>query len=645
MAIVTNTVEYVFDTRTTSLTAATRYDFSSLTLYIPENTSRTFLSAEVEISIRDTATASGVYVASPMIGIKLGATAFDDSTETIGNYNEFNISNPQTFIFTRDVTTYFNSNFGSGTSQTCQVGVQFANMGTINITAKLILTYSFDDSAQTTRIKTVRIPMDGATGNLTNTLTELGTNQVPLLDTFLPESTKTYRNIWFEISGNERSTTTTDFTLGLALDSESEVNDGNHEQAQNGSPWYKFIWVRNSMTTSSAHAFKIRTTVTDRMNLANVMLYVTYEYDHSASTSIMNSLVIPLQCQSSPIGRTTSSSRTKVFKKFFIQENNISLKQSGIIGTLHHFDNDTIGNLYLKCGNQSYRTYTPEFGTTFAESYVGMHNYIQRIDSGGAQGAGITLSRGENTFTLETYTTGNYAASYNSYCLYLNYTSDKMSGGANSHNHSICHTISKVKRFNDYGETTADSIDIPETNFYVTSVGLEMPTNKSDTDGSHFSLAAELLANEGGNDGYGWTTLSAVGGQGSRQACQLVLYCDVSDKFQRHMLDPDERRLAIESSRRYLFSGPVVFMMGARMWITYHTQTYTIGGYVTGYSGGGSGIEVRAYLEDTREHVTTATTVAGGGFTATWYDNTKNIFCEAIQDSTRKGRSINTTAV
>jgi hypothetical protein len=487
--------------------------------------------------------------------------------------------------------------------------------------------------------------MDGATGNLTNTLTELGTNQVPLLDTFLPESSKTYRNIWFEISGNERSTTTTDFTLGLALDSESEVNDGNHEQAQNGSPWYKFIWVRNSMTTSSAHAFKIRTTVTDRMNLANAMIYVTYEYNHSTSTSIINSLVIPLQCQSAPIGRTTSGSRTKVFKKFFVQETNISLVQSGIVGTLHHFDNDTIGTMNLKCGSQAYRGYTVEFGTTFAESYVGMHNYMQRIDSGGAQGAGITLARGENTFTLETYTTGAYAASYNSYCLYLNYTSDKMGGGANSHNHSIAQIITKVKRFNDYGETSSAAFTIPETNYYITSIGMEMPTNKSDTDGSHFSVSAELLSGEGGADGYGWNTLSAVGGQGSRQACQLVLYCDNSSRFMRHPADPDTSRMQMESSRKYLFSGPVVFMMGARSWITYHTQTYTIGGYITGYSGGGSGIEVRAYREDTKEHIHTTTSTAGGAFSMTWYDNTKNIFCEAIQDDSRKGRSINTKAI
>lgn len=641
MAIVTNTVEYCFTSRTTSLTAASRYDFASETIYIPETTSRNILSAEVQIYLRDNITVS-TPLSSPMIGIKLGAAAFSDETiSSITNYNQFYITFPQTFFFTRDVTSYFQSNFGAGSSQTCQVAFQCAGIATINISAKIIITYEFDDSAQDTRVKTVRIPLEGITGNLTNTLSEIGTNQVPNLSTFLPEASKTYRNIWFEITGNERSTTTTDFTLGLGLDSESEVNDGNHEQALIGSPYYKYIWRRDDMSTSSSHQFKLRSTVADRMNLAHVVMYVTYEYSHSSSSKILNSLVMPLSNVCSPIGKTTSDNRTVIYKKFFIEEESIVLRQSGILGTLFYTDYDTVGNFNVKAGSQSYRTYTPQHGSNFSNNFAGIISYLQRIDSGSAQGAGISLARGENTLKLEMYSDGANIARYNTYVLYLNYESDKHSLGANSHNHSIYFNIKSSTNGGDFYIEPAKDISIPESSYYLNSIGFQTFLNMGYITNTG-SVCIEVLNGELG-DGYGWTDGLRLVGATVPESIQGEYFADVSHNFNKHPNDPSDLCI-YNTPRRYLFSGPLNNIFGLGIWTTYYTIKYTIGGTISGYDGTGENIVVNIYRADNKHFISTTTTTSGGAFSTDWYDNTIDIFCEAYQNSSKKGRSQNAPA-
>ncbi len=643
MAIVTNTVEYCFASRTTTLTASSRHDFSAVTIYIPENSSRTILSAEVQVFLRDQETTEYQYLENPMIGIKLGAVAFSDNTITLAPYNQFYITAPQTFFLTSDVTSYFVSNFGSGTSQTCQVAFQCSNLDTINISAKVLITYQFDDAAQDTRVKTVRIPMDGITGNLTNTLTEIGTNQIPNLDTFLPEASKTYRNIWFEITGNERSSATTDFTLGLGLDSESEVNDGTHEQAIIGSPYYKYIWVRNDMTTSATHQFKMRTTVTGRMNLANVLIYVTYEYSHTSSTKILNSLLIPLENVCSPIGKTTSANKTTVNKKFFIEEESIVLKQSGILGTLFYTDYDVVGNLNIQCGGQSYRTYVPEHGNSFSNNFSGIISYMHRIDSGAAVGAGITLSRGENTFEASMYSDGANIVRYNTYVLYLNYESDKHSLGANAHNHSVFFNIKGSSNVSDFYVESEVDISIPESVYYLNSVGLETFLNMGYITNTS-SVCIEVRAGEM-EDGYGWTDGLRLVGATVPESVQGQYYSDVSHNYNRHEDDPSDL-LNYNTPRRYLFSGPRSNnLFDLRVWLTYYGINYTIGGTITGYSGGGDGIVINIYRADNNKLISRTTTTSGGAFTSKWYDNTIDIFCEAYQASDKKGRSQNAPAV
>lgn len=642
------TIEYAFDSRTTTLGPATRYDFTQITLYAPETTSRTIRSAVIVHTCRDNETAGGAFITSFLLGIKLGAVAFNDSTVT-GNIDQFSIDTPRTWTVTRDVTSYFVTNFGSGASQTCQVGVQWGGVDTINHTAKLILTYEYDDSGQDTRVKTVRIPLDGTTTTLTNTLTELGTNQVPNLDSFLPEASKVYRKVWFEVCANEVSQATTDFQLGLSLDAEGEVNDGSHEQALNGSPFYRFVWVRDDMTTNATHAFKARSTVTGRFGCCNVILCVTYEYSHTSSTSIINSLYFPLNVNSGFIGYNSINSRYET--KFFVEETTPALVQSGVyLSYSLASDEGSMTGLQAKAGGQSYRSYTMSYATF--ERDKGQYMLSQRIDSGGASGAGMTLARGENTFTLDvqhssqTDLLGNVGA-----VLILNYTSDKHANGDGVHNHSTCwsaHSSSMVSTSADNSnvgmreEISTFAPIIPESAFWVTTIGfvfyyltggLRVP----------FTLVAEVKSGEGKADGW----LDVLNGMGyvQSEAQEYNMINDSSRFYTRNPADADTNRLAVETSRTYRLSTNQESIVGGMMWLTHHGISYSIQGTASNYAGDGSGITVRLYRSDTNEFVASTTTVAGGGFTMTWYDNTINMFVEGREDSTHRGRSDNQLAV
>lgn len=649
MALRTKTVEFPFATNTASLNAATRHDFAAITLDIPENTSRTFRSVFIEVICCDHVTAT-TSISSRLLGIKLGAVAFND--ESISDFIQDSGARER-YRFTRDVTSYFNTNFGSGTSQTCQVGVQFGGIATQSICAKIIATYEFDDAAQSTRVKTVKIPIDGNTGRLTNSLVELGTNQVPALDTFLPEASKSYKQIWFEVMASESNAgVTTDFNLDLALDAESAVSMGTLEMAKNNSTCYSVIWVRNDMTTNTTHALKASSSTTSRMGLLGGMLCVTYTYDHSTTTSVLNSLSIPMPTITSVIKAndgTTGAYRSEL--KFFIEEpGTITLRQSGVIVKTTQADAAT-GTYNLRCGSQSYRAYT--FNPSSNAGDAGHFTLWHRIDSGAAAGsAGITLARGENTFNLDYYFATNIWASVNSSaCLILNYTSDVATGGADTHNHTTRWLVqrSQITTNNSFETASGFSPSIAESNYYTTAVGYLYINTMSANSGATVlqALSAERLSGEGAADGW-QNIVSSFSNIG--YPTTIENFIDASPLFDRHPSDPDGNRLALEGSRKYRFhttrnSNALDGIACVEMIINYHAITFTIAGVVTGYTGDGSGITVKVHRSDNDEYVTSGTTSTGGTFSITWYDSAITVYCQARQDSTHRGRSDNSNAV
>src|ERR1044071_8178186 len=141
------TIEYAFATRitplatNTTLATAARHDTPSLTLFIPEITSRAFLSVRLVASYR-TEYAATNGISGWRMGIKLGAAAPGDTDRsfTAGNTAKRNVFD----VVDLDGTSYFNANFGAGGSQSCVASLAVSTTAAANINAitlKLVVTY------------------------------------------------------------------------------------------------------------------------------------------------------------------------------------------------------------------------------------------------------------------------------------------------------------------------------------------------------------------------------------------------------------------------------------------------------------------------------------------------------------------------
>jgi hypothetical protein len=198
MATRQKTIQFAFP-MLASLSDATVTNLTQITAYIPE-TVVAFRSAFIVVDTQDIITATGGPITEWRVGFRLGAAGYTTTTETNDWVNSGENMAPH---FVVDVTSHFTTNW-SGTSMTadCQVYVDQSTgttLGQRNVTAVLHVTYDYDDTAST-HIKTVMIPLDSPTTSLnTAALTEIGTNQVPNLDSVLPETSKVYRDIFFII--------------------------------------------------------------------------------------------------------------------------------------------------------------------------------------------------------------------------------------------------------------------------------------------------------------------------------------------------------------------------------------------------------------------------------------------------------------
>lgn len=626
MTVRLKTIEYAFPTSEISLASATRRDFAALTIYIPEITSRYFRSVHVEVSCRDTVT-TATSLTAMLIGMKLAAAAFEDQaiTATIVNSGE-----QQSYMFISGAfTDYWNTNFGSGTSQTCQVGVRFTGPSVINIAVKLVITYEYDDaSAGDTRIKTVRIPLESLLSTLGTSLTEWGTSQIPNLDTFLPEASKVYRDIFFELWMNEATNTTTDSSLGLALDSESSDADGLHENGLTSACWYHYIWKRTDMTTNATHAFKATAPAAMPCNHAACVLVVTYEYNHTNSTSIMNSLMMPVMLGQSYEAWFDGFAGGEF--NFLITESNISLQQSGVIV---HYMIDSGCTISVQFGAQSYRDYIDP-----SVLYCGGSVFGQRIDSGSAGGVGISIARGENALSWVMYSSSNTVLPTAIGGVFiLNYTSDKASSGADSHNHTVIQEAVGIMALTVNRDGGTYGLDGLAT-WYLNTAGAigynidSRNTNKPDT---NFVLDVDM-----GADGY--VPMATMVGRSDIEVGPVIFAFDLDmSKVKRHYSPgwTDARKLDITANSRGWWLPQSNLVAGVMLCWTITQIEWTISGTVANYTGDGSALTVELFRADSGDKVLQATTATGGTFTKKWFENTVNLFAVCRQSSSLVGRS------
>lgn len=651
MAQRTKTIEYAWPLDTASVATAVARTWAAKTIYAPETSGRTIRSAILEFSMRDNAaTAASVTAVNLSVQIDAVAVSTATVTQTITNSGE-----NQAFIFTKDVTAYFATNF-TGTSHSVIPAITITGIATINANVKLLLTYEYSDAA-TTRIKTVRIPIDGNTGNLTTTLANVGgvASQIPALDTFLPEASKVYRDIFFQWEGHTGTTAAAAATLNISYNGgTTTISDGSHANTLNSDCAFRRIDnLTATLTTSAAQSVQASTGSTTGMPCPCLCGYlvVTYEYNHSTSTQVMNSIMISVADEVALSGGPTTADKSRFSREISVQEpGTITLAQSGVLASY-------IGSAALvldfRAGAQAARTFTHAASARSGSAYS-----TRRLDSGAAGGAGLTLARGANTLTLDWFTSGatlGTIASNFSAVLFLNYTSDIHTLGDGVHAHTTLWCVTPYATgFTGIASsrvqvTSATTPIIPETDYWLGGLGfhLILQTNGAAAANFGFAMLAEVQATEA--EGAGWRSMYSAMYESDVEIGQSLCWARARDDFKRWPQDPDTGRMDIENARSYRYDNSLIVsstagaIMQSYAMVTYHAITYQIAGNITGSAGGT--VTIDAHRSTDGGEIATTSRTGDGAFSMPWYDNTTPVYVEAYEDGTHIGRSANGVAV
>jgi len=636
MATRLKTVHYAFPTLA-SLTNNTLTNLTQITIFLPETGTKTFRSVVAHVTFDDIITNTGGSLTTKTLNFRLGAAAYTSiaNANTLTNSGE-NLS----FHLTADYTSHFTTNW-TGTSMTADFQLQInqstgTTTGMVNVGVTLEITYEYDDTS-TTQIKSVMIPLNAPVSNITTAAVTYDT--FPALDTYLPETSKVYRNMYIVVQGNTHiNAATTDNTMTINLGA-STVTTGNYEGALASDRWFRYVWnltAAGFTATNATQNFQLSVTVA-RFNHPQCYAVITYEYNESTSTSIMNSVMLPLDINA-PFGGTTASDYQRAQRDFFIQEPG-TITTNKIAFFPFWSQIAAIGGLNMRIGTGAFVAYTDA-----ASVLCGTNGSMVRNDSA------FTLIHGRNTLNFDVYRTDTADFGWNASGFWLiNYTSDKHSTGSGAHNHSVFWGLQQngTAAAADNYTIAATSLIIPETNYYMTAIGTRLITLLSGTVvPAGFSIGVEKLAAEGGIE---WENVYADITQTDAEIGTFYAWSQSKSIFKRWPNDPDSDRIDVETSRRWRANLPQPTATGTSGWIglsqlfTYHSITYTVSGTVSG-SGGGT-VTLNLCRSNTGERVLTTTRSGNGSYSFTWYDNTENVFVEARESGTLLGRSDTGVAV
>jgi hypothetical protein len=642
------TVEFPFETLLTTLATnttlgtATEHTFTAVTVGLPES-SKTIRSAYIQITHNLAATTTARRLDGMRVGVQIDAVAFDDGTDLTGT-GIGQTGDPYSHPMTRDVTSYFTANY-TGTSHTVGVRVRVEHdvVDTVNnITCKLFITYEYDDTSAT-QVKTVRILLESAAsfpGTVANTNLRgsASSAQIPNLDTFLPETSKTYRQIWFEIHATDGGAAVTDFNLNVAIDSGTNART-TIEGGLNGSARYYDIWIQNSMTTNATHDFQAWSSLASRFQNVYVIMHVTYEFAAS-STTIMNSIMVPIKAAMGYLAGTAIGDQEIFDTELWIEEPaTITMVQSGVVV----FMSNGNGTLNIECVGSG--AAGGDQGTTTAAytitnlTHSGGRSVAHRIDLAHG-GTALTLGRGRNVLRLKIYgSTATAVADATGYW-YINYTSGKSSKGIGAHNCTTRWMINDGYSSpiagsgqREIATTNQRTPNIPQTDYFLNAVAYEVTSFLFNTGWQ--KLMAEVAAGEGPADG--WETIGIYTQMHSSELGWLTYIVPALSKFKQHPNDTIYGYMNIETARKYRHYGSTTQHVSTVLILTMHSISFTVDGSITASNGGT--VNVTAVDEARGIKVASGSRSGNGSYSMTVYDNVNDHYSEGYESGTYLGRS------
>lgn len=634
MATRLKTVQFAFPTLA-SLTNNSLTNLTQITIYLPESGTKTFKSVVAHVSMDDIITATGGTVTTKTVALRLGAAGY--TTQTTVNSHGHSGENISWF-YCQEFTPHFTTNW-TGTSMTCDVQVLLnqttgTTLGFVNVSVTLDITYEYDDTA-TTHIKTVMIPLNAAVGALTTGATTYDT--APALDTYLPESSKTYRNIFLVVQGNEqKNAATTDRTLTISFGATS-ITSGNYEGALSSDRFFRYVFNLTAAGWSSPGStqnFQLHSSVA-AFNHLQAYLVVTYEFAPGSSSTIMNSLMLPIDFEG-PMGGTTSSDYQRASRILWIQEPaTITLQR--LAAFLFWDSTNNVSGLKLRVGTGSFVAYTDSVSTACGSSACMIRNDAP---------TGLTLARGRNTLILDAYSTDVDDLGLGTSGFFLiNYTSGKATDGVGAHNHTVLWSLQPwgnvAASFNFRSSAIAPST-LPETDYFITATGV---ISSYMTSGvavpSGYTFQVERLSAEGGIK---WESCYMDIGYADPEVGIRFAMSRMRDLFKRFPTDFDSDRMNLFTARRYrsILSNHASAAHMAEWCITYHSIKYVCADNISGFTGT---VVLSLHRSSDGEKVSETSRSGDGAYSFTWYDDTEEMFVTAVDATGKSGRSEDTLAV
>lgn len=627
MATRLKTVEYWFDLITSTITDAADTNFTQITVYLPES-SKSFKSVTLNVVAHDLNTTIA-NVTRRQISVQLGAAGYS----AVNNANTITQSGEQMILqMTGDFTSYFNTNW-SGSSMTCDARLLFdsGTLGFNNASAKLTITYEYDDTSAT-HVKTVCIPLNAPTTTLATSKPGSPTDTIPALDTYLPEASKSIRQMAIIVQGSTVTSGTTDHLVSIEIDSAGAWSTANYEAAANSDMWAVISRIV-TFTTNATHSFYIWGGAAGKFNHPQIWLSVTYEFDPAASSTIMNSLWLPCDT-AAPIGGTTSSDYQR-FRRELMVEEPATISTSRLAFYMYYDNIGGITGLNVRLGTGSFVGYTDS-----ATNTAGGVGLMVREDSA------FTLARGRNVLTADVYRTDTADFGMNLCGVFLvNYTSGKASDGVGAHNHTVVWNlmVHGTAAPSNVNYSSAIAPGIPETSYFLTAIGTNyqyLTTNTTAAAG--VGVLCERLTSDN-EDGGGWESVYAdVGGTDAEVGIRQC-WSQARELFRRWPGDPGPRRLGFENSRRWgvALANNAICFHHLDLLFTYHTITFTAADSASGFANGT--LTISLHRED-GEKLLETTRTDDGPFSFTWYDDTEALFVSVIDSAGVAGRSELTTA-
>jgi hypothetical protein len=630
MATRLKTVKYAFPLLA-GIVNNTLTNLTQITINLPEN-AKVFRSVVAHVTMNDIITATGGSLTTKTLNLRLGAAAYT----SVANANTLtNSGENAAFWLSQDYTSHFTTNW-TGTSMTCDFQLQInqstgTTLNMANVCVELVITYEYDDTSAT-HIKTVMIPLNAPVGSLT--IAAVTYDTIPALDTYLPEASKVYRNIYLVIQGNTSiNGAVTNHTLTVNVGAATQTSNA-YAGALASDCFVRsiFNFTATYPSTAATQAFQMLASVATRMNHLQAYLVVTYEFDPAASTSIMNSVMLPMEVDS-PMGGTAATDYQRATRELFIQEpGTITTNRIAFFPFWQQAAN--IGGLNMRIGTGAFVAYTD-----IAAVMAGGNAAMVRNDTAN------TLTRGRNTLIFDAYRTDTADFGWNVSGFWLiNYTSGKATQGVGAHNHSVEWSLQQhgTAAAATLWSTAAIAPVIPEANYYMTALGTQMVVLTNATTGpGGINIQIERLAAEGGVK---WENAYADISQHDSEVGAFLTYSQVKELFYRWPGDPGADRMDLEVARRWKVNAPgtngaATIWVSLNLCITYHTITYTVSGNITNSAGGT--VTINICRANTGERVLSTSRVGNGAYTLPWYDNTENLYVEARESATLLGRSDN----